>query len=732
MTRIDVEKIAGEVSAIVFREPEDDWSVLTIIPDGLQLPVTVTGYTTATQGQSITATGEWKQSPKWGRQFVATQIAATSPATTTGLFAYLTSGAIKGIGPALAQTLIDRFGMEVLAVLENEPERLKGIRGLGSAKLEKVRMQVEMQREMQSIMLFLHSQSIPAGLCRRIHKAYGDDTIAKLSENPYRLCFEVSGIGFKTADDIGMRLGVPHDSPQRVLAGLSHLMSEITQSGHCGCARDAFIERATSVMNVPRTAIDVALAEALGGLEPLFIEHDAILYAARLARAEERIAQRLKRLLATVPAHADRVTDELVDRAAGERGMALARKQRLAVQMALTHKVSIITGGPGCGKTATLNVVLAALKMLRLHVALAAPTGKAAQRAREATGMDAMTVHRLLGLKGQASVPSKIHADVVVIDECSMIDVTLMANIVSALEPNTCLILVGDVDQLPSVGPGQVLADMKNSGVIPVTVLDEIFRQAAGSAIIVNAHAINNGRMPVSANDDGDFFVLTEQSDPVLRDVATKAKPEDLPAAMAQAVADTVIAMVGTMLPARYALDPVFDIQVLAPMNKGVCGVHELNRRLQEALNPKPARWVTRGGLRYGVGDKVIQSRNNYELGIYNGDIGYVADVDDEREVVRVWFDMGQVSIPFDSLVDLKLAYAMTIHKSQGSQAPAIVIPMVTQHWTLLQRNLLYTGVTRAAKLAFVVGQGKAIRAAVRTTSSTKRLTRLSALLAAA
>lgn len=724
-----VERISGELERITFRHDENDWSVLRVrIKDMVELQ-TVVGYTGAQLGQVITATGAWKGT-KFGRQFEAAQIVAASPSTTAGLASYLGSGTIKGVGAKLAEQLVGHFGMDVLRVLDEAPERLREIRGIGASKAEKILMGWEAQKAVQEIMVFLHSQDITPSLCRRIYKAYGDDAIARITANPYSLCLDVRGIGFKTADAIGRRLGVPLTSAYRVQSGLVHLMQELTTAGHCGCLRPDFVTKAAEVLEVDPWRVTEVLDETLATDSLLFVEHDGAIFPSRLARAEERIADGLLKLLKRSPPYASRVNAALIQRAAERCGMKLANKQRIAVEMGLQNKVCIITGGPGCGKTATLNVLLAAFKELRLKVALTAPTGKAAQRAREATGMDAMTIHRLLGIKGATDdQDSKIHADVLVIDESSMIDVPLMAKIVAAVQRNTSVIMVGDVDQLPSVGPGQVLADIIRSECVPVTVLDEIFRQAAGSAIIANAHAINRGAVPLSAGRDGDFFVLTERNVPAIREAMSLEDETAIPAAVAQAVADEIESLVKDRLPARYGFDPIADIQVLSPMNKGGCGVHELNRRLQAALNPNPDQWTQRFGTRYGIGDKVIQVRNNYGLEIFNGDIGLVAAVNDKDETLQVRFDNRVVEIPFDDLDDLKLAYAMTIHKSQGSQAPAIVIPMVTQHWNMLQRNLLYTGVTRAAKLAVLAGQGRAIAAAVRTVSSTQRLTRLKCLL---
>lgn len=726
------EHFSGEVERILFRNDEDDWTVMRVTCRESSASKMVVGYSACQPGQIIEADGQWRVNPPYGLQFVAERIVALSPTTPHGLASYLGSGALPGVGPKLAQQLVRHFGMELPAVLDGAPERLREIKGVGPAKAVRVINAWKAQASVRDIMVFLHSQGLPSSLCRRIHKALGDDAINAIKTNPYRLCIEVRGVGFKTADQIGLNLSIPPSSEQRVRAGLVHQMRELTSVGHCGCERDRFIASCATMLTIApeRVAevLDAMLAVTDGELRE-FDAHDGVIYPVWLARAEEAIAQTLGEAVERTPAYGSRVTDELIAWAAESCGMRLANKQAQAVQMALTRQVAVITGGPGCGKTATLKVLLAALKRLRLSVALATPTGKAAQRAREATGMDALTIHRLLGIRGGGEADeAEIHADVLVIDEMSMVDVPLMYRVARALQESTTLIMVGDVDQLPSVGPGQVLADVIRSGAVPVTVLDEVFRQAAGSAIITNAHAINRGEAPTSAGPNGDFFVLTEQNTrAVARAMAVNA--DERPAAVAEAVAAEIEGLVTRRLPNAYKIDPIRDVQVLAPMNKGGCGVLELNRRLQAVLNPNPAQYIQRHGVRFGIGDKVIQRKNNYALDIFNGDVGFVEGVGDDDEVLKVRFDERLVAIPFDDLGDLDLAYAVTIHKSQGSQAPVAIIPMVTQHWMMLQRNLLYTGVTRASRLAIVIGQSRAIQTAVRTVSSTQRVTRLCGLL---
>lgn len=731
---------SGEVEVVLFRKEEDDWSVLRVICAETRESRMVVGFSGCQPGQIIEAEGAWKSHARYGLQFVAERIVALYPTTEAGLAGYIGSGALPGVGPALAKQLVAHFGMDLPTILDSAPERVREIRGVGPSKAARVVSAWKAQASLRDIMLFLHSQGLPSSLCRRIHKALGENAIKTIRDNPYRLCLEVRGIGFKTADGIARNLAIPPGSEQRVRAGLVHHMAELTGGGHCGCPRERYTSSCAQMLSIGEARVAEVLDQMLhepsslspeGEGEGELVQYDDVVYPTGLAVAEEIIARELTVLAAAVPAHAVRADEALIAWAADTCGMKLANKQGQAVRMGLTKQVAVITGGPGCGKTATLKVLLAAYRRLKLTVALAAPTGKAAQRAREATGVEALTIHRLLGIRaGGDSDDSIVHADVLVIDEMSMVDVPLMYRVVRALKPTTTLVMVGDVDQLPSVGPGQVLADVIHSHAVPVTVLDEVFRQAAGSAIITNAHAINRGEEPVSAGPDGDFFVLTEKNSRAIA-AANQVVGDARAGAVAEAVAGEIESLVTRRLPAAYQVDPIRDIQILAPMNKGGCGVQELNRRLQSALNPDPAQYIQRRGYRYGTGDKVIQRKNNYDLEIYNGDVGFVESVNDKDEVLRVRFDIRIVAIPFGDLGDLDLAYAVTIHKSQGSQAPVAIIPVVTQHWVMLQRNLLYTGVTRASRLTIVIGQTRAIQAAVKTVTSTQRVTRLRTLLAA-
>lgn len=749
-------EISGEVESIVFRHPDNDWAVLRMRIVNMRDQQTVVGHTNAQPGQHLSAMGTWTNDRTHGRQFKADRITATNPHSEAGIIRYLSSGVLKGVGAKTAKQLVDRYGKGTLQALEGPVDALL-MPGIGKKKALAIHKSWQEQRSVAEIMLFLHSQNVTPALCRRIFKEYGETAMHVMREDPYRLALEVKGVGFKTADAIAENLGVPKNSPQRIRAGLVYLMQEAATGGNCGVLAAALSKQAQEYLGVEALEVLAVLDAELrlgngddpGQARAHFVAHhhepsgERAVFLAGLARSEEAIAERLADMASKEAAWSGRINaDKAVAWAEKECGMALAPEQRTAVIMALRSRVSVLTGGPGCGKTATLSVLLTILQKAKVRIALAAPTGKAAQRAKEATGIEASTIHRLIGLKGPGGgATEKVDADLIVVDESSMLDVPLTNQLIKALREGCALLLVGDVDQLPSVGPGQVLRDIIDSGRVPVTRLTQVFRQAAGSLIIRNAHAINAGQMPQNGGFNDDFFIYDETySRPIAAALALQATaPESVPAATGEACAEEIVSLVRDRLVKRYGFDPVRDIQVLSPMSKGACGVNALNARLQQALNPENGSdrnpnnlAVTRLGIRFAVGDKVIQTRNNYDLGIFNGDTGLVIDVLVEEEELVVDMAGRLIQIPFEDLDDLRLSYAITIHKSQGSQARAVVIPMTTQHWTMLQRNLLYTAVTRARELVVLVGVNRAIAVAVRTTSSTKRVTRLAQLLSRA
>lgn len=720
---VKIEVVSGVVERITFRN-DNDWTVMQVRIERSRTLNTVVGHSTAQPGEQISARGVWKTDPNYGIQFAAKAITATKPNTVEGLARYLGSGMIPGIGPGTAQSIVDAFGMDALAILDNEPARLCEVRGIGKKKVERIAKSWEEQRAVSEIMLFLNEQQIPPYLCRRIYRKYEAKAIEVIRTDPFRLALEVSGIGFKSADKIAQKCGISHLAPQRVRAGLVYVMQEATTGGHCGQPRDALVQKAMEALNVPPdlvvTVLDAELA--MSPKDRHLVQHGDGIYLSVIAACEERVAETFSEMAAKpVPWKID--AEKAIADAEKALGFKLAEQQYAGVKMMLESRVSVLTGGPGVGKTTVLNVLLHILRKHKIVIHLAAPTGKAAQRAAEVTGVEASTIHRLLGLNGPGADPAEVEDGVLVIDESSMIDIYLMSSIMKAAK-NVPLILVGDVDQLPSVGPGQVLADVISSRAVPVTRLTQVFRQAAGSLIIRNAHHINRGQMPEKGEKTDDFFFL-EMSE---KDPETGERLEA--SVIGEQITEKIADLVAHRLPKAYGFNPIKDIMVLSPMNITTTGVANLNAVLQQRLNPRPQKEVTRFGTRFGIGDKVIQTRNNYDLDIFNGDVGIITAIDDEDDK-RIVVDFGGkvVEIPFDDMDALRLAYSMTIHKSQGSQAEAVVIPVTTQHFTMLQRNLFYTGVTRAKRLVVLVGVPRALGMAVKNDGALKRMTRLRELL---
>jgi exodeoxyribonuclease V alpha subunit len=725
------ETVQGTVERILFRNADSDWAVLLVklTAPRRQEPQVVVGHTHAQPGQEVTAHGNWKNNASFGLQFVAQRITAIKPSSTDGIARYLGSGLIPGIGPSAALSMVETFGEGTIAVLDEAPERLTEVPGIGKKKAAKIASAWNEQKAVAEIMLFLNEHDIAPHLCRRIYKRYEDKAIHVIREDPYRLALEVPGIGFKTADTIAAKLQIPKASMQRVRAGLVYLMQQASSSGHCGIPKCDLLSRGMDLLEIDQTSVVAGLAYDLELVSRdvedrnTLVEYDGVIYLSWLSISEEIIAHKLK-AMAGKPAPWESKFDIETEIAKAENDLSvkLATHQRAAVRVILSNKVCVMTGGPGTGKTTTLRIALHILQANRVSLALCAPTGKAAKRASEATGIHAQTIHRLIGLKPGNANSGEVDADVIVADETSMLDVSLTKNLLGALRKHAALVFVGDVDQLPSVGPGQVLADVIASGVIPVVKLTEVFRQAAGSLIIRNAHRINTGGIPEQGAMSDDFFVIPMKERDNDGNLLTTAT-------IAEHVVETISELVVHRLPTRYGFDPIRDIQVLSPMSRTTTGVNNLNTVLQQQMNPNPAKAITLFGTRYGLGDKVIQTRNNYDLGIFNGDMGIVSAIDEADKTIAVEFDGKPVVIPFDDISELRLAYAMTIHKSQGSEAPAIVIPVTTQHFTMLQRNLLYTGVTRAKRLVILVGQWKAIGIAVKNDKAMRRVSRLRDLL---
>jgi len=706
--------VSGEVERVTYENDETGFRVLrvgSLEGEGARpgsIPV-VGSFQAVGPGTRIRITGEIVNDPRHGEQLRADVVVPLAPNTLEGLARYLGSGLIPGIGQAYARRIVDTFGMKSLEVLDERPERLREVQGLGRRRIEHIRKAWQAQRALSGVMLLLQTHGASAQLAIRIVKHYGDRAASVAQNSPYRLALEVRGIGFKTADRLARSLGISGDHPERVRAGVLHELEGITDQGHVYAPREFLVERAAAMLEVDRAHVEAAV-DALHASERLALEGERV-FLPYLLRAEQQIAGDLARLLASPPP-ADAALSRRVAEAETRLGLELAPRQRAAVELALRHKVSVITGGPGVGKTTIVRAILDAFERDRKVVRLAAPTGRAAKRLAEATQHDASTLHRLLefeprAMRFQRDARNPIEAHVVIVDEASMVDVPLAAALLSALPEEARLLIVGDQDQLPSVGPGAFLRDLLESGIVPSVRLSEIFRQAAESRIVVNAHRILGGETPESAartDERADFFVVSRRD------------PEE-----AQA---TVLELMTERIPRRFGLSPERDVQVLTPMHRGPAGTILLNQKLQEALNPRGEPLAQIAG-RLRLGDKVMQTRNDYEREVYNGDLGRVERLDADTGSVFVRFDQREVEYETADLDALVLAYATSIHKSQGSEYPAVVIPLLTTHFVMLSRNLLYTAVTRARRLCVLVADPRALSLALDQVRKEERKTAL-------
>jgi len=710
------EPLAGLVERVTFHNPDNGFCVLRVKVKGHHELVTLLGAApSVAAGEYIQASGVWETHREHGRQFRATYLRVTPPTSVEGMEKYLGSGLIKGIGPIFAQRLVAAFNDTVFEVIEHAPHRLSEVAGIGPKRAACITASWSDQRVIRDIMAFLQGHGVSTSRAVRIYKVYGADAIPVVSANPYCLARDIVGIGFKSADLIAERLGVAKTAMVRAQAGIEYALMEAVADGHCGLPEDELLTRAEQLLEIPRPTLAEAVSrEVADGL----VVADAIdgrrcFFLAHLWRAERMIGQRLLALSCEPPPWSTIDAEGAITWVEKQLGVTLAASQRAAVGLALRNKVLVITGGPGVGKTTLVNAILKILGTRSVSVALCAPTGRAAKRLAESTGLSAKTIHRLLeadprrgGFKRGERNP--LECQLLVVDEASMIDVPLMAALLKGLAPGVGLILVGDVDQLPSVGPGRILADIIDSGVMPVARLTEVFRQAAQSRIVINAHRINRGQMPEldNARDETDFyFVEAADSDEAVR---------------------KVLEIVCNRIPQRFGLDPVRDVQVLCPMNRGNLGTRMLNLELQTALNgdeSQPA--VARFGWSYRVGDKVMQTANDYDKDVFNGDIGFIRTVDPEAQEVVIDFDDRLVTYDFGELDEVSPAYAATIHKAQGSEYPAVVIPLATQHYLMLRRNLVYTGITRARQLVVLVGQRRALSIAVKDSRAQTRWSKL-------
>ncbi|MGY0792881.1 SF1B family DNA helicase RecD2 [Azospirillum argentinense] len=709
------EPLSGLVERVTFHSPETGFCVLRLKVRGQRDLVTLVGHAaTIGAGEFVQASGAWVNDRNHGLQFKADFLRATPPTTVEGIEKYLGSGLIRGIGPVYAKKMVKAFGEAVFDVIEQEPDRLRQVTGIGPKRAQRIIAGWADQKVIREIMIFLHSHGVGTSRAVRIFKTYGPDAIRLITENPYRLARDIRGIGFKTADAVAARLGIEKTAMIRARAGIGYALAEATDQGHCGVPVAELIPMAVKLLEIDASILETAaelerqdgavVADSLGGEPCLFL--------ASLHRAEQAIADRLRRLAGGPVPWPEIDAEKAIPWVEAKAGITLAEGQREALRQAATSKLLVITGGPGVGKTTLVNSILTMLKAKGVSIALAAPTGRAAKRLSESTGMEARTIHRLLETDPQAGgfkrdETNPLDCDLLVVDETSMVDVPLMNALLRAVPGRAALLLVGDVDQLPSVGPGQVLGDVIGSGAVPVVRLTEIFRQAATSRIIVNAHRINAGQMPETpkAGEDSDFYFVEA------------ATPETGVAKLIEMVRDRI--------PRRFGADPVRDVQILCPMNRGGLGARSLNIELQRVLNPPGESRVERFGWTFGPGDKVMQVENNYDKEVYNGDLGIVSAVDTEEGVLTATFDGRPVTYDFGELDEIVLAYATTIHKSQGSEYPVVVIPVVTQHYTMLHRNLIYTGVTRGKRLVIMLGQRRALAMAVRGIQGRRRWTKL-------
>jgi exodeoxyribonuclease V alpha subunit len=746
-SQMELQHLQGVVERLTY-VTEDGYTVLRLKARGHADLVTVVGHLPdLSPGESLKLEGRWVRHAQYGRQFQAERCEQLLPATVEGLRRYLGSGLIKGVGPVTAAHIVKRFGLDTLRVLEKEPQRLREALGVGPKRAQLIARAWEDQKAIKEVMLFLQSHGVTTGLAVKIFKTYGDEALEIVQRDPYRLARDIWGVGFKTADKVASDLGLPRDAPGRVQAGVAYTLSQLADDGHVYAPEEQLLSEASQLLQIQPELVSQAV-EALAAEEA--VKRETLVYAPSAdpptgagegqAVREERavyltpfyygevgVSNRLRGLVETPSTRLHRFRQvrawaPFLDQLTRRDGIQLIDQQREAVRTALTHKVAVLTGGPGTGKTTTMRTVIAALERMGCSYALASPTGRAAKRLSEATGRPAKTVHRLLGYKPAEGFgfndENPLPVDMLVVDEASMLDLLLTNHLLKALDPAAHLLLVGDVDQLPSVGAGDVLRDVIASGEaeagrsVAIVRLETIFRQAEGSYIIHNSHRINQGQFPI-VNKGDDFFLFT-QDDP-------------------EQAAALVVDVVGNRIPHKFGLDPLDDVQVLSPMHRGAVGVANLNHLLQNALNPpapnKPERRL--GGRTLRVGDKVMQIRNNYDKETYNGDIGRLVAIDLENQTLTVQMDDRPIPYDWTEADEIVHAYAISVHKSQGSEFPSVVVPVMTQHYLMLQRNLLYTAVTRAKRLVVLVGQRRAVSIAARNNRVAQRYSGLSVRLGA-
>lgn len=727
-----MEHLRCVVERITYQNEENGYAVIKCLAKGFNDLVTVVGNMPDVHvGSVLYLGGTWRVNGKYGRQFQMETFEETLPATVYGIEKYLGSGLVKGIGPKFAKRIVQKFGKDTLEVIETDPDKLLEVYGIGQTRVNRIKKSWQEQKEIKNIMLFLQGHDVSTSHATKIYKTYGDKSIEVVQENPYRLADDIWGIGFKTADTIATKLGFGHEKYVRLRSGMLYTLNQLSDDGHCYATRDMLLKTGAEMLDVEDSLLSMALDEMIRA-EDVIIEDipakeeevpkEKAIYLPPFYYSEVGVARRLNDILHNTGGI--RINPEgLPQRIQQKTGMRYDEVQMQGIMAAVTSKILVLTGGPGTGKTTTTLGIITAFREAGASILLAAPTGRAAKRLSEATGMEAKTIHRMLEAKPpegyKRNDENPLEGDVLIVDECSMIDIMLMYNLLKAIPDTMTVILVGDIDQLPSVGAGNVLRDIIDSGCFPVVRLTRIFRQAQASRIIMNAHRINHGKMPdISNGKQTDFFFIDMDKEAQKRGIK-----QDDTALLSEEAAKEIVALAGSKLPRYYRIPPR-EIQVLTPMQRGVVGATSLNQSLQAAINPGDMG-LKRGGFLFKAQDKVMQIRNNYDKDVYNGDIGVVGSVDMEDRSLVVIFDGREVEYDASELDELVLAYATTIHKSQGSEYPIVVMPVLMTHFVMLQRNLIYTGITRAKKVLVMVGTKKALAYAVRNVVVQKRNTML-------
>lgn len=707
-----MDTISGHIENIIFSQPDNGFTVAKLKGKEKDL-ITIVGYLPSLQpGENIECKGEWKAHTKFGMQFSIKEYEVKQPCDVIGIQKYLESGLIKGIGPVYAKKIVNTFGKDTLDIIDENPNRLGEIEGIGTKKIKLIKESWEEHRSIRQVMIFLRSNGITPAYAQKIYRVYGDECIEKVKNNPYQLARDIFGIGFKMADQIASNLGIQTDSPIRIEAGIEYVLWELTNEGHTCYPVEEFYPKAEAILVIDKALIEKSLEVLIEKkwIKKSSIENIAHISLSLMHNYEQGIAQEIHRLTGAQLSFRSILVDNAVDWIEERLGIKLAAQQKQATKLGLSKKMHIITGGPGTGKSTITNAILQITEKVTDKILLAAPTGRAAKRLSQISRKKAHTIHSLLeydfgsgGFKKDKNNPLK--CDMIIIDEASMIDTSLMFYLLKAIPDHTRVIFIGDIDQLPSVGPGSVLKDLIESNILPVTILTEIFRQAKGSQIIVNAHKINQGEFPFLQTDSWSDFHFHSIEDP-------------------EQIQEKILTLVEKELPEKKKFHPIDDIQVLSPMRKGPLGIELLNNLLQQRLNPSSTPFY-RAGKKLHVHDKVMQTKNNYNKHVYNGDVGKITFINLEEQMVGICFDNKELEYDFSELDEITLAYAVSIHKYQGSECPCIIIPMHTSHFKLLYRNLLYTGVTRGKRFVALVGSKKAVAIAVKNDSIQKRYTNL-------